>query len=475
MTTASVSGSEVFSQIDTVFAQQLDHQQAFSLSSAGDRIEMLNRLEKALIRYKQAFRDAMWADFRKPAMEVDATEIYVVLSEIRTIRKNLRRWMRPRKVGAPLALLGSKGLIRYESKGVVLIISPWNFPVNLTLGPLVAAIAAGNTAIIKPSEYTVHTSRVLAELVEEIFEPQQVALFEGGVEVAQHLLAKPFHHIFFTGSTAVGKVVMKAASEHLTSVTLELGGKSPTIIDDTANLTKSVRRIVWGKLLNKGQICVSPDYLLVHASVYGAFLEEARKAIQEFYGDSPATSKDYARIVDKRHFQRLERQLDQALEEGAEIVYGGGKQAEERLIEPTIVTNVKPDASLLQEEIFGPLLPVVQYQNLDEAIAFIQERPRPLAMYIYSRSKKNIRYLIRRTRSGGVVINHNVVHFFNNRLPFGGVNESGLGQGHGFYGFQAFSNARSIQRHHFTLVDWVFFPPYRKWKQRIINFLIKYI
>jgi aldehyde dehydrogenase (NAD+) len=444
-------------------------------TTARERKEKLKRLERALLARKQDIRDALYADFRKHPSEVDLTEIFPVTSEIKFTTRHLRKWMRPHRVKTPLALFGAKSYIHYEPKGVVLVIAPWNFPINLTFGPLVSAIAAGNCVIVKPSEHTPHASAVTKSIIEEVFDESEVAVIEGAVETSTRLLAQPFNHIFFTGAPAIGKVVMEAAAKHLTSVTLELGGKSPTIVDETASVDAAATRIAWAKYTNNGQICIAPDYLFVHESKKDEFLAKLKEKIESFYGQDARASDSYARIVNHRHFERLAGYIEDAKQKGAKVVHGGRTVGSEDFIEPTVLTDVDPASKVMTEEIFGPVLPVQGFKSLDEPIALINAKEKPLALYIYSKSQPNIDRIIQNTRAGGTCINHSAVHFFNHHLPFGGSNNSGIGKGHGFFGFEAFSNPRGV------LKQWLPFSalqlmtaPFNSLKQKIIDISIKF-
>jgi aldehyde dehydrogenase (NAD+) len=346
----------------------------------------------------------------------------------------------------------------------VLIISPWNFPVNLTFGPLVSAIAAGNCAILKPSEMTPATSALMKRIVGELFDESEVAVIEGDAATAEALLKKRFDHIFFTGSPAVGKIVMKAAAEHLTSVTLELGGKSPVIVDKTANLDEAARKIAWGKFLNSGQICIAPDYLLVDETIRTEFVEKLRAAIHPESGW----------LVNDRHTARVKRLFDTAVGGGAQVVSGGA--FENRAVAPTLLENVAADAPIMNEEIFGPLLPIIPYRALDDALRVIDAREKPLVLYLFSRSRAVIRRVLRGTRAGGTVVNDTLLHFYQHNLPFGGVGNSGVGKAHGFFGFEAFSNARGVLEQPLPVSGiQLLYPPYTKLKRKLIELTIKYL
>ncbi|WP_338731887.1 aldehyde dehydrogenase family protein [Mangrovimonas cancribranchiae] len=458
-----------------LFNRQKNNQFKVGNTTYKERLKKLKSLRYAVeVTYKQKIREALYNDFKKPELEVDLTEIYPVVSEIKYVSANLKSWMKRQKVETPMALLGSSSWVTYEPKGVCLIISPWNFPFNLTFGPLVSAIAAGNTVILKPSEMTPNSSKVMAEIVKAIFTEDEVALVEGAVETSKALLQLPFNHIFFTGSPAVGKIVMKAAATHLSSVTLELGGKSPTIVDKTANINQAARKIAWGKFLNNGQICVSPDYILIDETVKSDFISAFKKHLNEFYTEEIEQSSDYSRVVNDKHFDRLVNHIENARQCNASIEIGGVSNKTENFIEPTVISNLPEEASLLQEEIFGPILPIKTYGNLEAAIAYINSKEKPLALYIYSKSKSHINYVIKNTRAGTTAINNNVLQYSNHHLPFGGSNNSGIGKSHGFYGFEAFSNRRAVLKQHTKGATEFLFPPYTKLKQKLVDWTIKW-
>jgi aldehyde dehydrogenase (NAD+) len=463
-------------EIERIFEIQQAHQFAVGKTTARERKEKLKRLLNAILSRKQDIRDALYADFRKHPSEVDLTEIMPITSEIKHAIRHVSKWMRPHRVKTPLSLFGSRSHIHYEPKGVVLVIAPWNFPVNLTFGPLISAVTAGNCVMLKPSEHTPHASAVIKSITEDVFDESEVAVIEGGIETSTAALALPFNHIFFTGAPAIGKVVMAAAAKHLASVTLELGGKSPTIIDETASVDAAARRIAWAKFTNNGQICIAPDYLFVHESKKAEFLDKLTKNIEAFYGIDARRSDSYARIVNHRHYQRLSGYIDDAKQKGATVAYGGRTEGSEDYIEPTILTDVDPKADVMMDEIFGPVLPVYGYESLDEPIAMINSKEKPLALYIYSKSQRNIDRIMQNTRAGGTCINHSVVHFFQNNLPFGGSNNSGIGKGHGFFGFEAFSNPRGVLKQvlPFSGIEFMM-APFNKLKQTLIDLSIKYL
>ncbi|MCP2045467.1 aldehyde dehydrogenase [Pontibacter sp. HSC-36F09] len=419
------------------------------------RKEQLQRLLEAVRSHEQELIDAMYTDFRKPAFETFTTEIGFVEKELQLVLKNIVRWARPKAVSETLLNFPARSYIYSQPYGVALIIGPWNYPLQLVLNPLIGALAAGNCAIIKPSELTPATSAVIARLIAKTFDPRLVAVVEGGVSTTQHLLAQRFNYIFFTGSTQVGRVVMKAAAEHLTPVTLELGGKSPVIVAEDADLGLAARRIAWGKFMNAGQTCVAPDYLLVQEQVKDELIERLRIAIQEFYGDSPRHSPDFARIINDRHYQRLNSYLQDGV-----VRIGGQHDAESRFIAPTVLDQVDWQHPVMQDEIFGPILPVLTYTHLDDAIRQVNAREKPLALYFFSSDKWEQQQVLEQVHFGGGCINDTISHLINPKLPFGGVGESGVGSYHGRASFELFSNQKSVV-HRGTWLDLPLrYPPY---------------
>ncbi len=461
-------------ELQRIFDLQKAHQFKVGNTTAAERKAKLKRLHEAVLRYREDIRKALFDDFGKHPSEVDLSEIYPVTAEIKHAKRQINKWLGKNRRSTPLALMGASSRIKYEPKGVVLIISPWNFPINLTLGPLVSAVAAGNCVMIKPSEMTPHTSALIKRIISDIFEESEVAVIEGSVKTAEPLLELPFNHIFFTGSPAVGKIVMQAAAKNLASVTLELGGKSPTIVDETANISTAAKRIAWGKYLNNGQVCIAPDYVLVHESKQAELQKALKKTLKAFYTEDASNAPSYSRIVNGRHYQRLKATVEDAFEQGANVVEGGKFKDDQNFISPTILTDVAMDSRVMQEEIFGPILPIIPFKDVDEAIAIINEKEKPLALYIYSSSKGNINRLLNNTRAGGTCINHNEIHFFNLHLGFGGVNNSGIGRGHGDEGFKAFSNPRGIMHQHMPNALDLLMPPYNNFKQRLIDLTIKW-
>ncbi|MCS7036054.1 MAG: aldehyde dehydrogenase family protein [Saprospiraceae bacterium] len=467
-------------RLNALFERQRQHQYTVARTTARERKAKLRALHAALIRNRKAIRDAMWADFRKSPMETDVTEIAATTGEIRHALRHLSSWMAPRRVGVRLPLIGSTAWIHYEPKGVCLIVAPWNYPFNLSLIPLVSAVAAGNCAILKPSEHAPNSARVIKAIVGECFAEEEAAVIEGDVEVAQALLELPFDHIFFTGSPAVGKIVMAAAAKRLASVTLELGGKSPVVVDESADVDRAASRIAWMKGMNAGQICIAPDYVLAHESVHEALVERLEHYFKRYYGATPEArqqSPDYPRLIHDRHFSFIKGLLDDAVQRGATVRFGGRAVAEERYIEPTVLTRVPDGAAIWDAEIFGPLLPIRPYQTLPEAIGYINAHPKPLALYVFSQKRDHWQHVLNETRSGGACINECGLQFINPNLPFGGQNHSGIGRYHGEWGFQEFSHARAVARQH---SPWpttnLFLPPYRSaFVKQAVNALIRWL
>lgn len=453
----------------------LDNKKILNNSSARTRIKKLKKLKEIILKNRVKIKEALKKDFKKNPSEVDLTEIFPVVSEINFTINNLRKWMKDEYVRTPLTLLGSKSFIRYEAKGVVLIITPWNFPINLSFISLINAVSAGNSVLIKPSEITSETSYVIKDIIEESFDEKEVSVVLGGVDLAKEILKLKFNHILFIGSPTIGSEVMKSASVHLSSVTLELGGKSPTVIDKNCDLNKAAKRVVWAKLINNGQVCIAPDYVLIHEDIKNKFIKLVINNIKKFYGDNVNNSESYCRIVNKNHFKRLKNLIDDSLKKNSKILYGGKTDSNENYIEPTLIENIDKDSKIFNEEIFGPILPIFTFKKIDEAIRFINKKNKPLALYIFSSDNKNISKVLEETSSGGVCINHNTLHYSNYNLPFGGIGNSGFGRCHGEFGFKELSNKKSIFKQFmpFSPTD-ILIPPYNSFKQKIINLILKY-
>jgi len=403
------------------------------------RIRQLKALRRMLDERSAEFEDALFSDLGKNPAEAQLTEIGIVLSEIDHTLAHLRRWLRPRRVAVPLAIAPASASTMLEPLGVVLVIAPWNYPVQLLLAPVVGALAAGNAVLLKPSELAPATSALMAELVPQYLDQRAVAVVEGGVDVTTALLAERFDHIFYTGSGRVGRIVMKAAAEHLTPVTLELGGKSPVYVDDTVDLAATARRIAWGKFMNAGQTCVAPDYLLATPATAAALLPYLVDAIAELYDGDPRSSSSYGRIIDDRQFERLTGLL-----EGEQILTGGRIDERTRYIAPTVLGGVRRDAPVMQQEIFGPLLPIVHVDGLDDAIAYIRSGEKPLALYAFTSSRETARRILTETSSGAVGFGVPVAHLSVPGLPFGGVGASGMGSYHGRRSIETFSHEKAV-------------------------------
>ncbi|HTU67487.1 MAG TPA: aldehyde dehydrogenase family protein [Steroidobacteraceae bacterium] len=431
--------------IARIFALQQAHQWEAKASSAEQRKEKLRRLKAAVEAHADEIQAAVKKDTRKPDGEVKVTEVLGVLGNIQKNIDSLDEWMKPVDV-VPSMNPNDKARIVSEARGVCLILGPWNFPLGLTFGPLAAAIAAGNTCLVKLTDLCPATAAVAAKIVKQAFDEKEVALFEGGVDVATALLELPVSHIFFTGSTRVGKIVMAAAAKNLASVTLELGGKSPVIVDEGADVKKVAADLAAAKQFNGGQACISPDYVFVKEAQKGALIAEFQARVREnLYRDDGSLKKEsLAQIVNEQNFARIRKLFDEAVAKGAKVAVGGTLEPADRTIHPTLLTDVTPDMSILQEEIFAPIVPVVTYRTLDEVIGHIAGRAKPLALYIYSNDRATIDRVLERTSSGGVTINGFFSHYLESRLPFGGVNQSGMGSYHGVFGFKAFSHERAI-------------------------------
>ena len=413
---------------------------------------------------------ALERDLGKSPIEAFVTEIALVRAEIDETLKHLDAWLRPERVHLPVKQQPGKARIHRDPLGVVLIIGPWNYPVQLVLAPLVGALAAGNCAVLKPSEISEHSSHALARLVPRYLDSDAVAVVEGGVPETTALLDEQWDHIFYTGNGTVGRVVMEAAAKHLTPVTLELGGKSPTIVDRSANLDVAARRIAWGKYINAGQTCVAPDYVLVDRRVEGPLTARLRDAVRSFYGDDPSLSADYGRIVNDRHFARLARLLDG---DGAgEVLYGGERDEAARYFAPTAVRGSEPSAAIMQEEIFGPILPVIAVDDVDAAIEFVNAREKPLALYVFGEDSAVTDHVVSATTAGGVCVNATIFHLAVPGLPFGGVGESGMGAYHGRASFETFSHRKSVLSKPTRVDPSIAYPPYRGLKAKLLRRLL---
>lgn len=456
--------------INEIFNSQKKHfQNELKTSSINDRLKKLRSIKNWIKNNEKLICEEIYKDFEKGEEEVLLSEIKPIIDEINHNVSQLSVWTKPKRVDTPLAFIGSKSEIHYEPKGVTLIIAPWNYPFNLCIGPLVSAIAAGCSVIIKPSEHTPNTANLISRMMSELFKEEEIAVVQGDVSVSTELLKLPFNHIFFTGSPQVGKIVMKAAAEHLTSVTLELGGRNPTIIDETANLKDVAQKIVWGKFLNSGQTCIAPNYIYVHESQAQKLKDSLIEQIEIQYSKLDTTR---TKIVNSNHFGRLTDLLDKTISAGGKLLYGGEKDGKINFLSPTLISDITIDSPIFKEEIFGPILPILTYSNLEEVIETINKTEKPLALYIFSKSRKNQNYILNNTSSGTTAINETTVQFAQNHLPFGGVNNSGIGKAHGEFGFYEFSNLKSVlkQRVGFTSLKMIY-PPYTNFKKKLIRFI----
>ncbi|MGF1922957.1 MAG: aldehyde dehydrogenase family protein [Bacteroidia bacterium] len=459
-------------KIDFVFKSQQTYKYTLRKSKANDRILKLRKLKNTIEKYEEKIYAALAADLRKSQFESAVTELIFTYAELDYAIKHLSSWMKPKNVGRAFSNPFSKNRLVYEPKGVCLIIAPWNYPFQLVMSPLISAIAAGNCAIVKPSELSGTTSAVIHEIINEAFDQSEVACFEGDADVSTQLLSLPFDHIFFTGSTEIGKVVMSAAAKHLSSVTLELGGKSPTVIDKEVNLPKAAEKIAWGKLVNSGQTCIAPDYVFVPEQRMDEFIGLYKAAVEKLYFVNQKINTDsYGKIISKKHFSRLQSLVADAVEKGAKIDFGGTFDELNQSINPVILSKVPAKANIMQEEIFGPLLPIIGYNGLEEVIDQINAKSKPLALYIFSENKENIKNLITNTSAGGTCVNDVLIHISNPKLPFGGVNGSGMGSSHGFYGFKAFSHERAVVYQSAIGFNHLVYPPYigKEWILKMLK------
>ncbi len=454
--------------INRILENQKEYYRSGKTLSLWDRLDSLKKLYEAIEKYSDELRKALLLDLGKPEAESDMCEIRLTLSEITYIRKHLNKWMKEKRVHTPLSQFASRSFTRPLPYGNTLIMSPWNYPVLLTLEPLADALAAGNTAILKPSAYSINTTKVLKRMIDETFEEGLVALIEGGREENQSLLELNFDYIFFTGSKTVGKLVMEKAAKHLTPVTLELGGKSPCIVTKFADIPLSARRIAFGKLINCGQTCVAPDYILVDRKIQKEFESALIKEIKRMVTDNPLTNPEWGKIINEKHFERIIKLIDRD-----KTIHGGKYDSTTLKIEPTVLSSVTPSDLVMQEEIFGPLFPVIPYTNIEECIEYINSNDHPLALYIFTEKKKEAKYVMTHTLFGGGCVNDTLIHLATSEMPFGGVRESGIGGYHGKSGFDTFS-------HYTSIVDkktWMDLPmryrPYTEKNRRLINFFLK--
>jgi aldehyde dehydrogenase (NAD+) len=440
--------------ISDILSKQRQFFRAGTTKNVDFRITQLQTLKKVVIDNESAIIAALKADLNKPLFEAYGSEFSSVIQEINYALKNIKNWVKAKKAAIPIFLLPGSAQIISEPLGVVLIIGPWNYPFTLNLLPLIGAIASGNCAVVKPSEFAPHTSKLIAEIISKHFPLEYIAVIEGDVEVSQKLLQEKFDHIFFTGGTATGKIIMAAAAKYLTPVTLELGGKSPCIVDKDIDLEVAARRIAWGKFYNAGQTCVAPDYVLIHQEIKAEFLKAVEKCIQEFYGENPKNSPDYGRIINQKQFSRVANLIQ------GDILCGGETNADELYISPTVIDNISWEDAIMQDEIFAPILPVIEYRDINDVIDKINLRPKPLALYLFSKNKNLQQKILCETSSGGVCINDVLKQTSGSTLAFGGVGDSGIGSYHGKASFDTFSHYKSVVTRPFFLDAKILYAPY---------------
>jgi len=444
------------SQISTIYRQQQEFFKTGKSKAVSYRKKALKKLKQVIIQREDAICEALYADFKKPKFESLLSETQFVLAELQHILNNLEFWARPKKVSGSLGSFPSKDWVQYDPFGNILVISPWNYPFMLALSPLIGAVAAGNTVVLKPSELSPTTSKMLVEIITEVFEDGHVTVVEGGIEASQDLLALKWDYIFFTGSARVGKIVYKCAAEHLTPVTLELGGKNPCIIDESASISVTAKRVVWGKLINSGQTCLAPDYLLVHHSIKDKLIASIKKTVQQFYGEDVQSSPHLARTATKSQYARLKKMITDE-----NVIWGGEYNDVDQYIAPTLLDSPALDSESMQDEIFGPVLPIYTYKNEDDIEALISKFGKPLALYVFSKRRKFQKELLKKYAFGGGVINDCVIHIANKKMPFGGVGNSGFGGYHGEHSFYLFSHKKSIVKKPFFMDVPLRYPPYK--------------
>ena len=456
-------------EIKRIFNLQSKASNVLSLrnSSYKERVEKIKSIRTFISNENnhKKIANALYKDLKKSNEEVISTEITPTLLNIKQVLKNLKQWMKDEHVPSPLTMVGTSSYIKYESKGNILLISPWNYPIFLSLYPLIYAIASGNSVILKPSEISSHSSKVIKNIIQTLFKENEVAVIEGSVEESTELLKLPFNHIHFTGSPRVGKIVMEAAAKNLSGITLELGGKSPVIVDGTGNIKNIAQKIAWAKTLNCGQTCIAPDFILLKKENLQDFITHFKNSVAKFYNTNNQEiekSSDYGRIVDDINFKRIETILKDAVKKGAKIETGGQINSKEKFMSPTLLSNVTQDMLVMQEEIFGPILPIITFENNSDIIELFQKMPSPLAIYIMSSNKKNIKYFMDNTVSGGVCINELMLTVVNPNLPFGGVDNSGIGKSGGKHSFNDFSNEKGVVKKNFGNFLKLVYPPFKK-------------
>ncbi len=445
-------------------------------TTVAQRRAALARLKKTVLAHREDFHRALREDLGRPEVETDLSELYAVTSLVDYVSGKLAGWTRTERVPSPLTLWPAKAEIRHESKGAVLVMAPWNFPVNLSLSPVVYAVAAGNAVVLKPSEVAPATAELLAKVVREAFPEGWVRTVQGDAETAKSLLEHPWNHVFFTGGPSIGKTVMAAASKHLTSVTLELGGKSPVFLDPTFPVERAAKLLAWAKSMNAGQICIAPDYVLVPRERMGDLVHAFAHALKKLYGDRLVDNPDYTRIINERHWARLQAWHEDALGNCAQVWQPEPADVSKRFFPPTLYLDPNPSCRISCEEIFGPLLPLIPYDKLEDAIAYVNAKERPLVTYVLSENKAFQERTVNETRAGATVVNDFIIHYMHHDLPFGGVNHSGIGKSHGIWGFREFTNARPVVRRRWGVNPTLYLaPPYTGWKKQVVSALLRWL
>lgn len=457
---SSINAADIVKKQQTYFSSGKTKDEEF-------RVAQLQKLYDAVLKYEKEIEKALHSDLRKPEMEAWATEVGVTLSEIKATIGLVKKWMKPERVNTPLFFLPGSSWIYPEPYGVCLIISPWNYPFKNLMGPLIGCMAAGNTAVLKPSELSPATSALIAKIISETFDSSYITVVQGAADETQHLLEERWDYIMFTGGTEIGRIIYQKAAKHLTPVTLELGGKSPCIVDKETNLDVTVRRIAWGKFLNAGQICIAPDYILVHKSVKEAYLQKMKAVIKEFFGENPQKSPDFGRIISNKHFNRIKKLIE------GDVIVGGQTDEIEKYIAPTVINNVKLSDKVMQEEIFGPIMPIIEWDKPEDVIKIINTGSKPLALYIFSTNSGFRERIINHTSSGAVVCNDLIVHAGHPYLPFGGVGNSGMGAYNGKIGFDTFSHKKPVMKRSFFGDVKQKYAPYDQSKLNFIKFAVR--
>ncbi|MCA5004153.1 aldehyde dehydrogenase family protein [Sphingobacterium bovistauri] len=460
-----------FIYIDEIYNQQVKFKEECKETSVYNRVQLLKKLKATILHKEGEIKDAIYKDFRKSIIETETTEILTSILEINHFIKNLKKWTKSKSVGSSLMFASTSAKLLYEPKGNTLIITPWNYPFQLPLVHLIASVAAGNTVILKLSEFTPHINAVIKSIIIQVFVSNHVAIVEGEIEETTHLLALKFDHIHFTGSPAVGKIIMQAASKNLTDITLELGGKSPVFVDKNINIKEVVRNLLWAKFVNMGQTCIAPDYLLVDKAIEQEFDHAWKEEILNAFGINPIESNDLARIINTKQFDRLENYLNELKNSDTNWIVSGTNNKSDLFIHPTVLKNVPINCALMEDEIFGPILPIIYYQDIQQALQIVRSKEKPLALYIFSKKQDYINYVLGNTTAGGTTVNDAMLHIMHPNLPFGGVNNSGLGQSLGHYGFKSFSHERAVLKSNFFPMSKFFWYPYNNNTKKMLGYI----